>query len=48
MSAFLRLLAAAAVMAAGLQGSDAHAQTPEQFYAGKIIDFQEFFDTAKA
>ncbi len=39
MSAFRRLLAAAAVMAAGLQGSDASAQTPEQFYAGKAIDF---------
>src|SRR5262249_17560211 len=39
MSAFRRLLAAAAVMVVCLQGIDARAQTPEQFYAGKAIDF---------
>src|SRR5215468_6703081 len=39
MPAFRRLLAAAAVMVFGLQGNDARAQTPEQFYAGKAIDF---------
>src|SRR5712691_8405084 len=38
MPAFRRLLAAA-VMVVGLQGPDARAQTPEQFYAGKVIDF---------
>ena len=38
MPAFRRLLAAA-VMVVGLQGLDARAQTPEQFYAGKVIDF---------
>jgi tripartite-type tricarboxylate transporter receptor subunit TctC len=39
MPAIRRLLAAAAVFTAGLHGPDARAQTPEQFYAGKIIDF---------
>jgi len=39
MPAIRRLLAAAAVLTAVLHGPDAHAQTPEQFYAGKIIDF---------
>src|SRR5262245_18280912 len=39
MSVLRRLLAAAAVMAVGPLGNDARAQTPEQFYAGKAIDF---------
>jgi tripartite-type tricarboxylate transporter receptor subunit TctC len=39
MPAIRRLLAAAAVLTVGLNGSDARAQPPEQFYAGKIIDF---------
>src|SRR5262249_60250864 len=39
MSAFRRLLAAAAVIVVGLQGNTARAQTPEQFYAGTAIDF---------
>jgi len=39
MPAIRHLLAAAAVLTVGLNGSDARAQTPEQFYAGKIIDF---------
>ena len=39
MSAFRPVLAAAAVMLVGLQGNDARAQTPEQFYSGKAIDF---------
>jgi len=39
MPAIRCLLAAAAVLTVGLNGSDALAQTPEQFYAGKTIDF---------
>jgi len=39
MPALRCLLAAAACFAAGLHGPDARAQTPERFYAGKIIDF---------
>src|SRR5215471_19502079 len=39
MPAIRRLLVAAAVLTIVLNGPDARAQTPEQFYAGKIIDF---------
>jgi tripartite-type tricarboxylate transporter receptor subunit TctC len=39
MPAIRSLLAAAAVLTVGLHAPDARAQTPEQFYAGKIIDF---------
>jgi tripartite-type tricarboxylate transporter receptor subunit TctC len=39
MPAFRCFFAAAAVLTTVLHGPDARAQTPEQFYAGKIIDF---------
>jgi tripartite-type tricarboxylate transporter receptor subunit TctC len=39
MPAIRRLLAAAAVLTIVFNGPDARAQTPEQFYAGKVIDF---------